>query len=115
MRSPQSGRRWSTLDRPGAYLRTTVVNGCRQVLRRREAEGRAMLARPAEPLAVLPVHLVELHDALGRLGERQRIVVVLRYLVGLSDDEIAATLGVRPSTVRSLARRALLVLRKELA
>jgi len=38
-------RRWSSLERPGAYLWTTVVNGCAQVLRRRDAEGRALAAR----------------------------------------------------------------------
>ena len=40
--------------------------------------------------------------------------MVLRYFVDVPDDEIARTLDVRPSTVRSLARRALAVLRKEL-
>ena len=58
--------------------------------------------------------LLELRDALGRLGERQRAVVVLRYFADLPDVEIAEVLGCRPSTVRSLVRRALRVLRKEL-
>jgi DNA-directed RNA polymerase specialized sigma24 family protein len=34
------GSRWSGLERPGAYLRTAVVNGCRAVLRRRSVEDR---------------------------------------------------------------------------
>lgn len=108
------GRRWSSLERPGAYLRTTVINGCAQVLRRRDAEGRALAARVPDEVVELPSPLVELRDALDRLGERQRIVVVLRYFVDIPDHEIAEVLGVRPSTVRSLARRALKVLRKEL-
>lgn len=29
--------RWNEIDRPGAYLRTTVVNGCSASLRRRAA------------------------------------------------------------------------------
>ena len=107
-------RRWSSLERPGAYLRTTVVNGCAQVLRRRDAEGRALAARTRSGDVELPYRLIELRDALERLSERQRIVVVLRYFVDIPDDEIAEALGVRPSTVRSLARRALKVLRKEL-
>lgn len=107
-------RRWSSLDRPGAYLRTTVVNGCAQVLRRRDAEGRALAARLPAPEVELPSRLIELRDALDRLDERQRILVVLRYFVDIPDDEIADVLGVRPSTVRSLAHRALKVLRKEL-
>ncbi len=108
------GERWGTLERPGGYLRTCVVNGCRAVLRRRELERRVTVVG-AEPAAVLPDHLVELRDALDRLGERQRIVIVLRYFVDLPDDEIATVLACRPATVRSLAHRALAVLREELS
>lgn len=105
--------RWNGLDRPGAYLRTVVVNGCAQVLRRRAVEDRhrpVALENPAE----IPVRLIELRSAMDRLVYRQRIVVVLRYFVDLPDDEIAQILNVKPSTVRSLARRALAVLRREL-
>ena len=105
--------RWNGLDRPGAYLRTTVVNGCAQALRRRSVEDRhrpVALENPSE----IPERLIELRSALDRLSDRQRIVVVLRYFVDLPDDEIARALDVRPSTVRSLAHRALTVLRREL-
>lgn len=109
------GARWDSIDRPGAYLRTTVVHGCAAVLRRREIESRHAGRTPNDRSVELPSHLVELRDALDHLTERQRIVVVLRYFVDVSDDEIAQTLGVRPSTVRSLNRRALAVLRRELS
>ena len=106
--------RWASLERPGAYLRQTVVNGCAQVLRRRSVEGRyaglELVPAPAE----LPAHLVELRDALDRLSERQRLAVVLRYFVDIGDKDIAELMGVRPSTVRSLVRRALAALHKEL-
>lgn len=108
------GRHWCSLERPGAYLRTTVINGCAQALRRRDAEGRALAARMPREVVELPSRLVELRDALDRLSERQRIVVVLRYFVDIPDHEIAELLGVRPSTVRSLVRRALKMMRKEL-
>lgn len=107
--------RWATLDRPGGYLRTTVVNGCAQVLRRRATEEKANRRAVVDETIELPIHLLELTDALGRLSERQRIVVVLRYFVDISDDEIADILGVEPSTVRSLAHRAFAVLREELS
>ena len=109
------GARWSAIERPGAYLRTTVVNGCAAVLRRREMERRHGDRATDNRSTELPSHLVELRDALDQLTERQRIVVVLRYFIDVPDDEIADTLGVRPSTVRSLNRRALSVLRKELS
>ena len=60
------------------------------------------------------MHVIELRSALDRLTDRQRIVVVLRYFVDIPDEEIARILDVKPSTVRSLAHRALSALRKEL-
>lgn len=107
-------QRWDTLDRPGAYLRTVVVNGCRMALRRRETERRHRELDPPLP-AESPDELIELHEALGTLPERQRVVVVLRYFADRTDAEIAEALGCRPATVRSLAHRGLTRLRKELA
>ena len=105
--------RWNGLDRPGAYLRTVVVNGCAQTLRRRSVETRHRPVR-LENSDEIPIRLIELRSALDRLNDRQRMVVVLRYFVDMPDDEIARALDVKPSTVRSLAHRALAVLRREL-
>lgn len=93
---------------------TSVANGCAQILRRRSVEASFNTQEEPAGEADLPSHLVELQLALGELTERQRIVVVLRYFVDLPDKEIAALLDVRPATVRSLTRRALIELRKEL-
>ncbi|WP_214412590.1 SigE family RNA polymerase sigma factor [Sphaerisporangium fuscum] len=46
-------------------------------------------------------------DALAGLPRKQRAVVVLRYYEGLSDEEIASTLGISRGTVRSQVSRAL--------
>ena len=48
-----------------------------------------------------------------RLPEELREVVVCRYLLELSEKETAATLGLRPGTVKSRLHRALLRLRTE--
>ena len=48
---------------------------------------------------------------IARLPERQRVVVTLRYLLDLSDADIADALGCRESTVRVHAARALAALR----
>jgi RNA polymerase sigma factor (sigma-70 family) len=108
-----TSERWSGVMNHGAYLRTCVVNGCRVTLRRRATEARINVYVPdvVDP----PTELIELRDALARLSERQRIAIVLRYFVDLPDAEIAQILGAREATVRSLVRRALRVLAKELA
>ena len=53
----------------------------------------------------------ELVRALRQLTQRQRRVVVLRYLVGLSEREVAEDLGVSVGTVKTTASRALRRLR----
>jgi len=55
----------------------------------------------------------ELLDAIDRLPFRQKAVIVLRYYEDLTKEAIAATLGCRPGTVKSLAARALARLAKE--
>ena len=106
--------RWDTVDRPGAYLRTSVVNGCAGILRRRTIEQRYRATRIEVADSEIPEQLIDLRSALDRLTDRQRLVVVLRYFVDLPDVEIAEALGVRPATVRSLAHRAIAALREEL-
>jgi RNA polymerase sigma factor (sigma-70 family) len=105
--------RWATVSNPGGYLRGCVVNGCRMALRRRATESRVELY--TSPVIDAPSELIELRDAMRRLSERQRVVIVLRYFLDMPDEKIAPLLGARVATVRSLAHRALRVLRKELA
>ncbi|MET0919689.1 MAG: sigma-70 family RNA polymerase sigma factor [Acidimicrobiia bacterium] len=105
-------QRWARLDNPGGYLRTTVVNGCRMHLRRQATERKYS---HEDALSVdTPTELIELRDALSRLTERERLAIVLRYFVDLDDSATARILECRPATVRSLVRRALRSLRKEL-
>ena len=107
----QLQQRWSTVRRPGAYLRTAVVNGCRGYQRRlrREHASYADLVSTAT-LPETPIVL----DVLGRLPYRQRAALVLRFYEDWPDDQIAEVLGCRPATVRSLAHRGLEAMRKVL-
>ena len=57
----------------------------------------------------------ELLQALEALGERDRVVLVLRYVLDLSEREMAAVLDCRPGTVKSRLSRALDRLREEVA
>lgn len=54
---------------------------------------------------------VALAAALGALPPRQRTVVVLRYLADLSEQQVAATLGISAGAVKTHAHRALRRLR----
>jgi RNA polymerase sigma factor (sigma-70 family) len=101
--------RLTFVERPGAYLRVTVVNLARSHLRRRKVEERFRLL--ARPEAHAPTG-DEMFDALATLSPSQRTAVVLRFYEDLSDEDIAARLGVRPATVRSLIHRGLARLSK---
>jgi RNA polymerase sigma factor (sigma-70 family) len=101
--------RWARLDNPDGYLHRCVVNRSNDVLRRRRLEQRFRLLRRDE---TSELRADELGDALAILPPKRRAAVVLRYYAGLSEREIAAALGVRPGTVKSMLHRALAQLRE---
>ena len=68
----------------------------------------------AEAVALEQGRSRQLREALDRLGERDRTVIELRFLLDLSEREAAAALGCRPGTVKSRLSRALSRLRDEL-
>jgi RNA polymerase sigma-70 factor (ECF subfamily) len=96
--------------RPGAYLRTAVVNGCRSELRRRSVRA---IPQP-EPRAALSPEADELWDVLAKLSEEQRVAVVLKYYGRFRSSEIAKMLDIPASTVRYHLREGLAALREEL-
>ncbi len=57
---------------------------------------------------------LELRQALAALPDRQREVLLLRYVVGLSEEEVAEALGIRVGTVKSRSARAREALREAL-
>ncbi|WCO65757.1 sigma-70 family RNA polymerase sigma factor [Iamia majanohamensis] len=109
--------RLNDIEEPGAYLRTIVVNLCRSAGRRRAVAERHRAADsgpdPVDP-PPLPPELDEVWLALRRLPPRRRDALILRYYADLSTDEVARLLDTRPSTARSLIRRGLASLKKEL-
>jgi len=112
----QLHRRWPSLRQPGsglAYVRSSVLNGCRS-MHRRARVARKHAARLAEPPSAgadaagadAGEHS-DLIAALLALPRRQREVLVLRYYADLDVAEVADTLRIGPSTVRSTAARGL--------
>lgn len=100
--------RWGRIQTPVAYTRRAVVNACRSHLRRRMHERRHQASLGIE---VADLEARELLDALARLPQRQRAVVVLRFYCDLSERDTAQALGCAPGTVGSLLHRALVTLR----
>ena len=103
-------RRFDEIRRPGAYLRTAVINNCRSLLRRRRVFA---LDRRSHRVAWTRI-ACELWDVLGHLTEDERIAVTLRYFGRYRASEIARLLDEPPSTVRSRIRSGLRKLREEL-
>lgn len=106
-------RRFEQVDNPAAFLRRAVVNNALARIRNRSRESAKLRLVQAQPTSAASEE-PELLDLIGALPDRQRAVVVLRYWLGSSEQEIAAALGCRPGTVKSLASRALTRLREEM-
>lgn|GEM_PF-1064182 len=100
---------------PEAYARRVLANqridtwrkGRREVL----TDPAEVPDSPADSSADAAADRDEVVRALMTLTPRQRRIVVLRHLVGLTDAEVAADLGVSVGTVKSTSSRALAQLR----
>ena len=114
-------RRWDHLDDPGnalRYLRSSVLNGCRSVLRNRgrlrlrlgQEPGRPDSVESAESTALVGEEHRAVLAALRRLPDRQREALVLRFYLELSEAEIAQAMGISQGTVKSTVSRALAAL-----
>jgi RNA polymerase sigma-70 factor (sigma-E family) len=105
-------RRWGALsdtERALAYVRSSVFNGCRTVLRKRARNRQFTLADPdaesAEALVVLGEEHREVLAALRRLPDRQREAVALRYCLDMTVADAARAMGVSEGTVKSATSR----------
>jgi RNA polymerase sigma-70 factor (sigma-E family) len=112
--------KWSRVvdaDAPLAYVRRSMVNNF--VNSRRGKRGNeVLLADPPERLhGPDPAAQVSDQDLVRRmldsLPPRPRAVLVLRFYHDLTDADIAADLGCREATVRSIVSRALANLREQ--
>lgn len=114
-------RRWTSLSDPDKalrYVRSSVLNGCRSLLRHRSRRrgrpagefGLCETAESAESSALLGEEHREVLAALRRLPHRQREALVLRYYLDLAEPEIALSMGISQGTVKSTTSRAIAAL-----
>lgn len=102
-----------------AYLRQSVVNKSRSVLRHRTVVDKNLQKAPpdmpsAEHGALVQLERSAVISALRGLPDRQREAIVLRYYADLSEAEIADTMGISRGAVKSHTARGMAALRTAL-
>jgi RNA polymerase sigma-70 factor (sigma-E family) len=114
-------RRWGNLSDPAnalAYVRSAVLNGCRDTLKRqarRDRRDRAAARSWQElPSAETATLIGEDHRrilaGIRLLPDRQREALVCRFYLDLSEEETAAAMGISRGTVKSATSRAVAAL-----
>ncbi len=102
---------------PGVGMPRRVIWRLTRRLRRDEAQVAdqdLISAASSEGDPATMVDSLDLRNALAKLPANQREVVILRFLVGLSGQEVAAVMGKQPAAIYSLQARAILTLREHL-
>ena len=112
-------RRLRDSDKALSYLRQSVVNRSRSVLRHRVVVDRnAPKPAPdmpsAEQGALSLLERSAVISALRKLPTRQREALVLKYYADLSEAQIAATMGISQGAVKSHTARGMASLRSVL-
>jgi RNA polymerase sigma-70 factor (sigma-E family) len=109
-------RRLRDTDKALSYLRQSVVNRSRSVLRHRMVVDKNTPKPPpdmpsAEHGAIIQLERSAVVSALRALPERQREALVLRYYGDLSEAQIASVMGISRGAVKSHTARAMAALR----
>ena len=116
MQAFRSWRKVRKADDPHYYVRRILINAYLSMARRRSFS-EAPTAE-LDPHRTVPDHATDIVNsddlwrALATLSARERVVLVLRYYQDLDDRTIADVLGIKPSSVRATASRALATLRE---
>jgi RNA polymerase sigma-70 factor (sigma-E family) len=110
-------RNWDGLTDPAkalAYLRSAVLNRCRNALRQRHRDTRhgvtPQTVESAEATVLIDEENQRVLAAIRALPDRQREALVLRFYLDLSQDETARVMGISTGTVKSATSRAVAAL-----
>ena len=108
-------RRWDEIERPGPYLNRALLNGCRDLARRRRRRRTERLSAVAASTGDAAEISDRLDDVLERLPFNQRAAIVLRFYGQLSVTEIAEALDCPSGSVGPWIDRGLKQMRKALS
>lgn len=101
---------------PKPWFLAIVANECKMHRRKREwlPLDRPTLGEPTEaPVTLETDEVDQLRAALARLDRKTRLVLVLRFYLDLSHEEVGSTLGISTGAARVRVHRALERLRPE--
>ena len=112
-------RRLRDVDKAVYYLRRTVLNRSRSILRHRmvvdkNAPKPAPDMPSAEQGAIMRLERSAVIEALRSLPPRQREALVLKFYLGLSEEEVAAAMKISTGAVKSHTSRGKAALRTAL-
>jgi len=112
-------RRLRDVDKAVYYLRRAVLNRSRSILRHRIVVDRHMPVREpdmpsAEQGAITQLERSAVIEALRSLPARQREALVLKFYLGLSEEEVAAAMKISTGAVKSHTSRGKAALRTAL-
>lgn len=103
---------WFEVNNPGGFVRTAVVNRCKDLMRRNNVSNKKMrILKNSVPSSDENHYLI---DALAKLEPKRRAIVVLKYYGSYTIREIAEMLALAEGTVRSNLNRGLAELKGEL-
>lgn len=94
-----------------AWIMRVATNVALDMMRKRRREPRVVLSEDPPWEGTDPALRLDLAAALGALPRRQREVVVLRHVAGLTEAETAAAMGISVNTVKTHGSRGLTALR----
>ncbi len=121
LRLLRRGHSADPLENPESYLRRAAINAALDVIRSRQADQTVPLPEePSDLMPAAPEHSDSsglrqaLSRAIAELKPRPAEIFALRFLEGLSNQEIAEALGISQVRVAVIVHRTRMQLRKQL-